>query len=101
LIGRTNGENLFPVQVAGEDRSLPSQPTSPAAIDSERIYAMAYGLSTRAFSENGPAEQAARARTVRTPLRSWQALDDAVRLELIEQALRAANDRIDGYPLAL
>ncbi|HEX8937035.1 MAG TPA: hypothetical protein VF776_02100 [Sphingomicrobium sp.] len=62
---------------------------------------MAYGLSTRTFSENGPAEQAARANIVRTPVRSWQALNEAGRLELIEQALSAANDRIDGYPLAL
>ncbi len=61
---------------------------------------MAYGLSTRAFSENGPAEQAM-AKSARTPLRSWQALNEASRLELIEQALAAANDRIDGYPLAL
>jgi hypothetical protein len=28
-------------------------------------------------------------------------MSEACRLELIEQALRAANDRIDGYPIAL
>ena len=62
---------------------------------------MAYGLSTRAFIENGPVEQVAKAEAARSTARSWQALSDASRLEVIEQALRAANDRIDGYPIAL
>ena len=62
---------------------------------------MAYGLSTRAFIEDGPVEQVAKADSIRSRARSWQALSDACRLEIIEQALRAANDRIDGYPLAL
>lgn len=62
---------------------------------------MAYGLSTRAFIEDGPVEQVARAETFRSRARSWQVLSDACRLEIIEQALRAANDRIDGYPIAL
>ena len=62
---------------------------------------MAYGLSTRAFIEDGPAEQVAKAETLRSRARSWQVLSDACRLEIIEQALRAANDRIDGYPIAL
>jgi hypothetical protein len=62
---------------------------------------MAYGLSTRAFIEDGPAEQAAKAESIRSTARSWHALTEACRLEIIEQALRAANDRIDGYPLAL
>ena len=56
---------------------------------------MAYGLSTRAPSEDGPIAQVVKA------ARSWRMLSDASRLEAIEQALRAANDRIDGYPLAL
>jgi hypothetical protein len=62
---------------------------------------MAYGLSTRAFIEDGPVEQVAKAESIRSRARSWGALSDACRLEIIEQALRAANDRIDGYPIAL
>ena len=62
---------------------------------------MAYGLSTRAFIENGPVEELAKATSSRTSARSWRALSEAGRIEIIEQALRAANDRIDGYPLAL
>ena len=62
---------------------------------------MAYGLSTRAFIEDGPVEQVARADAIRSTARSWRALNEACRLEVIEQALRAANDRIDGDPIAL
>ena len=62
---------------------------------------MAYGLSPRAFSEDGPVEQVAEAIFGRSAKRSWRALSDASRLEAVEQALRAANDRIDGYPIAL
>jgi hypothetical protein len=62
---------------------------------------MAYGLSTRAFVEDGPVEQVARVDAIRSTARSWRALNDAGRLKIIEQALRAANDRIDGYPIAL
>ena len=62
---------------------------------------MAYGLSTRAFIEDGPVEQVAKAEASRSTARSWRALNEANRLEVIEQALRAANDRIDEYPIAL
>ena len=62
---------------------------------------MAYGLSPRASFEDGPVDEAAKAQSPRVPVRSWQGLSEASRLELIEQALLAANDRIDGYPLAL
>jgi hypothetical protein len=62
---------------------------------------MAYGLSNRAYIENGPVEQVARADGRRSTARSWRALSEAGRLALIERALRPANDRIDGYPLAL
>jgi hypothetical protein len=62
---------------------------------------MAYGLSTRAFIEDGPVEQVAEAEVDRSTARSWSGLSEASRLEVIEQALRAANDRIDAYPLAL
>jgi hypothetical protein len=62
---------------------------------------MAYGHSTRAFIENGPVEQVAIVETLRSTARSWRALDEADRLCMVEQALRAANDRIDEFPLAL
>jgi hypothetical protein len=62
---------------------------------------MAYGRSTRAFIEDGPVEQVAKADAVRSTARSWRVLDQACRLEIVEQALRAANDRLDGYRLAL
>ena len=45
--------------------------------------------------------QVAKAEAVRSTARSWRALNEACRFEIIEQALRAANDRIDGYPIAL
>jgi hypothetical protein len=62
---------------------------------------MAYGLRTRAFIENGPAEQVAKLDSIRSTARSWRALSESCRLAAIEQALRAANDRIDEYPIAL
>jgi hypothetical protein len=60
---------------------------------------MAYGLSTSASIDGGSVEQAAT--RPRSPVRSWHRLSEASRLKLIERALTAANDRIDGYPLAL
>jgi hypothetical protein len=62
---------------------------------------MAYGLSTRAFIEDGPAEQVAKADSRRTTARAWRVLDDARRLALVERALCPANDCIDSFPLAL
>ena len=62
---------------------------------------MAYGLSTLAFIENGPVEQVAKAEMLRTTARSWRALSEGCRLEIVERAVRAANDRIDGFPVAL
>ena len=62
---------------------------------------MAYGLRTRAFIEDGPVEQVAKTEAIRSTARAWQALSEACRLEVVEQALRAVNDRIDGYPIAL
>lgn len=62
---------------------------------------MSYGLSTRAFIEDGPAVQVAHADTLRSTARKWRALDEAHRIQLIEQALRPANDRIDAFPFAL
>lgn len=62
---------------------------------------MAYGLSTRAFIEDGPADRADQLRRSRTTARSWTILDRDRRLALIECALGSANHRSDGFPLAL
>ena len=62
---------------------------------------MAYGLSTRAPIKADAIEQVTGAKITRSTATGWRALSEACRLEVIEQALRAANDRIDGYPLAL
>lgn len=62
---------------------------------------MTYGLSTRAFIEDGPAQQVAQATTLRSTARNWRALDEAHRIELIELALKPANDCLDEFPLAL
>jgi hypothetical protein len=62
---------------------------------------MTYGLSTRAFIEDGPAQQVAQANTLRSTARNWRALDEAHRIELIELALKPANDCLDAFPLAL
>jgi len=61
---------------------------------------MAFGHSIRAFIEDGPVEQVARIDAARTTARSWRALNEARRIELIELALSAAND-CHEYPLAL
>ena len=61
---------------------------------------MAYGLSIRALFKDASVEQVATADSNDSRTR-WHELNEASRLELIEQALRVANDRIDGYPLAL
>jgi hypothetical protein len=62
---------------------------------------MAYGLSTRVFIEDGPVAQVADADAQRSTAKAWRVLDEARRFELIERALNPANDRIDGFPLAL
>jgi hypothetical protein len=63
---------------------------------------MTYGLSTRAFIEDGPAVQVIHAQASRSTARSWRALDPEHRLALVEQALAApANDLLDEYPIAL
>ena len=60
---------------------------------------MAYGLSTRAFIENGPVDQVAKSEELRSTAPSWRILSHECRLALVEQAV--ANDRIDAFPLAL
>ena len=65
---------------------------------------MTYGLSPRLFVENGPAVRAAEARAEHLPskaYRAWGALDARRRLELVENALRMADNDIDGLPVAL
>ena len=62
---------------------------------------MPYGLSPTAFIEDGPEAQAIHVRMSHSTARSWRALDADRRLQLIEQALRPANDLVDAYPLAL
>ena len=65
---------------------------------------MAYGLDLRLFVENGPAVRAAEAHGPRSSAmyRAWRKLGPEGRLDLIEHALRPANDDIaDGYPIAL
>jgi hypothetical protein len=62
---------------------------------------MAYGLSTRLFIEDGPAAQAIQVQASRSTARSWRSLDPDRRFALIEQALTPANDRIDGFSVAL
>jgi hypothetical protein len=62
---------------------------------------MTYGHSIRAFIEDGPVDQVAKADALRSTARAWRALDEARRLELVERALSPANDCIDSFPLAL
>ena len=62
---------------------------------------MAYGHSPRAFIEDGPVEQVAKADSRRSTARAWRVLDEARRLQLVERALSPANDCIGSYPVAL
>jgi hypothetical protein len=62
---------------------------------------MNFGHSPRAFIEDGPTEQVAKAESMRSTARSWRVLDEARRIELVERALSAANDCFDGFPIAL
>jgi hypothetical protein len=87
--------------VAGVGKSPPLTAPDVGDPPKERTTAMTYGHSTRAFIEDGPVEQVAKADALRSTARSWRALDEAHRIELIDTALKAANDRIDAYPLAL
>ena len=65
---------------------------------------MAYGLNTRLFVENGPANQAAEALAHRSSnaFRVWAAADRERRFALVQAALKSpANDDCDGFPIAL
>ena len=63
---------------------------------------MAYGLNRSLFIENGPAIRSAEALSSSSSnaFRAWSRLDAKRRLELVEKALKHANDR-DGLPIAL
>ncbi len=63
---------------------------------------MAYGLNRSLFIENGPAIRSAEAlsRSSSDAFRAWSGLDARRRFELVEMALKHANDR-DEYPIAL
>jgi hypothetical protein len=62
---------------------------------------MTYGLGTRTSIDDRLTEQVAGANSGRSTPKTWRALDEARRLELVERALLPANDCIDGFPLAL
>src|SRR5260221_5016051 len=94
LIGEMTARILDEVQVAGGDKPpLTARPAGGHRKPTRRL-AMAYGLSTRAFIADGPAGQVATAP-------SWRALDETRPLALVAQAVRAVNDAIDAFPLAL
>ena len=65
---------------------------------------MAYGLDLQLFVENGPAVTAAEAHGPRSSAiyRAWRELNPERRLDVVERALKPANDdAADGYPIAL
>ena len=62
---------------------------------------MTYGLSTRAFIEDGPVAKVAEVEMLRSTARSWRLLDEARKIAAIDCALNPANDCVDAYPLAL
>lgn len=63
---------------------------------------MAYGLGTRALASSSAVKRAlARASGTWGGYQAWRPLDADTRLELVEQALRCANDCIDEFPVAL
>ena len=63
---------------------------------------MTYGQWSRASAKDQAIERAAaRALGSWSGYPAWRQLDPELKLELIDQALQAANDRIDQFPLAL
>ena len=65
---------------------------------------MAYGLNPGLFLENGPAVTAAEAHGARSSemYRVWRELNAERRLDIVERALKPANDDMaDGFPIAL
>ena len=62
---------------------------------------MIYGLTRRAFIEDGAALAAIDAKALHSTARAWQALDADRRLQLVDRALNPANDTCDAFPIAL
>lgn len=63
---------------------------------------MTYGLGTRASAEQAAVQNGlARASGMWAGYQAWRQLDPDKRLQLVEEALKPANDLIDAYPLAL
>jgi hypothetical protein len=63
---------------------------------------MTYGHSTRALADSAVVEKAmARASGTWGGYQAWRQLDPDRRLQVIEQALKPANDCIDAYSIAL
>jgi acyl-CoA reductase-like NAD-dependent aldehyde dehydrogenase len=63
---------------------------------------MTYGQRIHAPMKDDAVERAlARASGTWGGYQAWRQLDADQRLELINKALEAANDRIDAYPIAL
>jgi len=63
---------------------------------------MTYGQGSPASAKDPAVERAlARASGTWGGYQAWRQLDPDLRLQLIETALEAANDRIDPFPLAL
>jgi hypothetical protein len=63
---------------------------------------MTYGQWSRASAKDPTVERAAtRPSGTWGEYQAWRQLDPELKLELIDQALQAANDRIDPFPLAL
>ena len=63
---------------------------------------MTYGQRSPASAENAAIERApARASGAWGGYQAWRQLDPDLRLQIVEKALGAANDRIDPFPLAL
>ena len=62
---------------------------------------MIYGLTRRAFVEDGAAIAAMDVQALRSTARSWQALDAERRLQLVDCALNPANDACADLRIAL
>ena len=63
---------------------------------------MTYGQWSRAPAKDAALQKAlTRAAGSWGGYQAWRLLDPELKLELIEKALEAANDRIDPFPLAL
>ena len=62
---------------------------------------MTYGLSTRAFIEDGPVEQVAKATPAASTARSWRALDEAAASRRSSRRFAPRTTASTAIPLAL